>query len=408
MFILSDTGSKGSKYAVFFLCFGSDYYIIGLLCALQAHREILARHKYNVELVVMCDEYIYKFKDQLEKYCDRLVCIKMIALKDHYKATVIEKYASPWLDYIINKWHCLYFDEYEKLMFSDIDMIPASSGLYGLFDKYTAPFVFGGRDYSKGCWNDVYYGCYNNRKQYSDFYSYTRDGKFYIDASQLIITPSRELHKEYYEFVTKLDYTNKRSANKYSTIDETSLYYFISNVKGFKYECFRKEDLYAVPWSKSYVCKDQRKVDTATVQNALIFNYRATIKSWVKPLPLMWPEEFIWKILEKQVISGDNLLKALSVRNTLQMLLKMYNGDKHLEVINRKQSITIKDLTEKLISDGFNLQKDIFSSQAYDALNNNIDSLLSLTKQLNNISNDANIIRECCGIIKSNQFEFMQ
>ena len=70
------------------------------------------------------------------------------------------------------------------------------------------------------------------------------------------------------------------------------------------------------------------------------FNYLSEIKPWNKHLSLMWAEEFIWKIIEKVIISGNSFLKAISVRNSLFCFLYLdKNNNDTLQIVNKKKTL---------------------------------------------------------------------
>lgn len=110
------------------LCYHSSFYLSGLLCSLYSHKKLKPN---NVELVVMCDSVIYEYKDIIKDFCDQIFAIDMFEIPGvdkTYKENT--KYAQPWMNYIINKWQCLKFEKYKKILLLDIDILPVKKSLY--------------------------------------------------------------------------------------------------------------------------------------------------------------------------------------------------------------------------------------------------------------------------------------
>ncbi|AYV82759.1 MAG: hypothetical protein Hyperionvirus2_127 [Hyperionvirus sp.] len=402
MFIISDSGYKGKKFAVFLLCYGSDYYLMGLLCTLYAHQKLVGA---DIEIVVMCDEYIYKFKEHFEPRCDRIVLMNMDVLQGHHHLYKVEKYSQSWMNYIINKWHCLYFDEYAKILFIDIDILVADESVYDIFTSYSEPYIFSCRKRApSNCVKRFYYGNFE-KKKYKDHYDYTTNGNFFLDGGFVLLTPGKKLHDEYYDFLAGLDFQNKKIISQISTIDEVTLFYFIVHVKNLPFNCIKEADTYIIPWKTNYLC-DTKEEFQKYVKQSNAFNYLSEVKPWNKPIPLMWPEEYIWKIIEQRVISGSPFLKALSVRNSLYCYLYLdKNNDKTLQITNKSKRNDVYKFIEILKKKFGSLTNKIFGKQAYDVIKASMVELLSYKEPLNALGSDVDLVGKCCGVIEGKKYK---
>lgn len=402
MFILDDSGYKEHKYAIFLLCYGNDYYLMGLLCTLFAHQTIIKESKMDIELVVMCDEYINKYRDYFKMYCDRIVVMNMDVLREHHKLYRNAKYSKKWMNYIINKWHCLYFEEYSKILFTDIDILPTQPSNYNVFTDYSEPYIFCGRKFDGRCIIHIFHNTHT-KGIYKDYYNYIEKGDFFIDAGYILLTPSKKLHDEYFDFVKTIDTTNKNALRQESGIDEVTLYYFIAVVKDLKYNCIKKEHFPVVPWKSSYMCAPNDVINK-NIKNGKIFNYLSTVKPFVKPVSLMWPEEYIWKILENKVVKNNTMAKSLSVRNSLHSYLYLEKKDDSLQIINKSKKHDIYNLIGKLKSKKLNLGHPLFSERAFETISRSTPELNSYVEPLNKIDDNIDIIKKCCGLITVDHF----
>ena len=58
------------KYAISMLLFGNENYITGSIISAYAHKQYINKLKLDVDLIVMVDEKIFKYKNELLKYFD--------------------------------------------------------------------------------------------------------------------------------------------------------------------------------------------------------------------------------------------------------------------------------------------------------------------------------------------------
>lgn len=398
-FIKNDTGYKNGKYAIFFLCYLNDHYVIGLLETLYAHRKLLGKDN-DIELVVMCDEYISNFKDEIIKYADRVVTINMDRLNGHMDVYGIKKYAMQWIEYIHNKWHCLYFDEYKKILFLDIDTLPVNKKLYNIFTNYKEDIIFSGRAIaSSGCLKSVYYNEASISK-YSSYEEYNKYNKTHVDASYMLLPPSKKLHDEYYSYmktIDPLDASLISTGLNASTIDEKSILYYLTSKTNITFNFFKKDDDFAVPWKKAYLCDN---LDTVKYKsnNLNIFNYRSQIKPYLMPLEFLHAESYIWKLIEKNIVSKSKLIKALSIRNALYSYL-LSKVESYMAPVDDISKSNVGRMVQLLDKNGLTLENPIFNKQSYNALIKSFDLLFSYIKPIND---NYEIYNKCCGLINKN------
>jgi hypothetical protein len=396
-FIIDDTGHKNANapYAIFHLCYLNDLYIMGLLDTLSAHRKVKPS---NVELVVMVDKYISNYKPEILQLADRVITIDLQKLENHSSIYGIKKYAMEWINYIHNKWQCLYFDEYKKILFLDIDTLPVSPLLYNVFTNYTEDVIFSGRTVSpKNCWTTVYYDQHRFHK-YKSYDEYNKDIKIHVDASYMLLPPSKKLHADYFQFMSTVDPTDPSiitSGVGSTTIDEKSLLYYITCRTDLTCNLFRPEDDYAVPWVKSYVCDTEK--DVIRKSNSLhIFNYRSQIKPFLMPIEFLYPESYIWKLLETRIVSGNKIIKALSIRNALYSYL-LSEKESYLKPTFPEAKKHISDILDIIHKNKLTLSDPLFDPmKSYTHIIESFDLLFSYIEHLNK---NYEKYDDCCGLI---------
>lgn len=352
----------------------------------------------------MCDKVIYEYYDEISKYCDRIIQIDMFILENHSELYKHDKYNKQWINKIVNKWHCFYFDEYKKILFSDIDILPANRHVYNIFNKYNESFVFMCR-VNNECTkivnkNNFQFSQSTNQPNNNDsFDNYVKYGKNHIDGGYLLITPNKTLHKEYFNFIA--DPNIKTNVSQLSGIDETTLFYFLVHIKKLDYTCFNYRDQNIVPWKTKYSCMNMRELQNKVI-NSNVYNYLSKVKPFVKPIALMWPEEYIWKIIEKKIISGNRLLKALSIRNAIYCYLRIDDKDIpfNINIANKDKILH----ANKELKKSFKLNDDIFSGSSIKVIKTNTNKLMRYIDFLNKLNGTINIYTQCCGLIKKDKF----
>ena len=327
-------GGGRNKYAIVSLCMLNDIYVIGACISAYTHKKF----KKDIDLVIMCDDIIYnKYKTTLERYYDKVVKIDLIKfdISRNYKLPY-DKY-SPWIGYSTNKWQCLNFIEYDKILFLDVDILPIKKSFYDIL-SYNTP-AFHHVLHKKECIN-------NNKIYIPPIDSYSKlinniDKYGSIDGGICLLEPSKSLYTEYIDSINKL-YSNGIYSTYYSGPDETSLFYFFIKKNIPLHDiCI---EYAVVPWD-----------NIKSVKNAKAYNFLSRIKPWVKPLIISWDEEKIWHKIYHQMKKSKELktLYKKTLLSTLKSFLdlpeklqrKYYNTDHSKYIMDKlKKVITYKKL----------------------------------------------------------------
>ena len=342
------------KYAIAMLCMLKDDYVLGACISSYALKQLIKEsiHKNNIDLIIMCDKYIYKkYGKLLSNYFNKVILINLhhfnwINGYQHLSKTIAKKYA--WLNYSVNKWQCLKYDEYDKLLFIDIDILPMKKEFYNIFFNSTPCFhhIFqesmGRHDIDmKKCINN--YKTVDILKKYNSFYDYINNNKDYvynkksgmggytIDGGIVLLKPDKKVYEKYKEFVYRT-FEKGLYTFKTSGPDETTLFYFYQKIVGN--ESYRICDEYlVVPWDSPELAK-----------TTMAYNYIQFIKPWLKPAFLSWPEELLWrKIYNIMPKNGD--IKQL-FKKTL-----VYGYDIYLKLDTRQRTKWFNKTNEKDIKE---------------------------------------------------------
>jgi len=334
-------------FAIVMLCMLQDHYVLGACVAAYVHRYLFSKIDKRIELVIMCDENIYqKHSDTLLKYFDKVIKIKLYKFdkrKDHQTMNkFVTKYG--WIIYSTNKWQCLKFTEYEKILFIDIDVLPISQKFYEIFDYDTPGFHFmlppdqlikQNYEFENDCTNNTQMT--NLLDKFSNYEQYASSllNVMTLDGGIVLLKPDIEIYKQYVEFINKIYHNGIYSAHTTGP-DETSLFYFF--VKEQPKKTFYRicGEHIVIPWDfpKHFIKK------------ATAYNFLSYVKPWLKSKFLMWPEELLWRVLyDNMAHYGDieSLFKKVIVKGFRQFLeseskkvynLKYYNNLKNNAILN--------------------------------------------------------------------------
>lgn len=313
-----------NKYAIFMICFFKDHYVLGACIAAFTHKQYLKKLNLNIELVIMCDDYIYnKYNQTLNKYFDKVTNIKLRSfdLSEDYKFAK-DKYT--WINVSLSKWECLKYDEYDKILFIDIDILPNNTSFYDILNFNTPAFL--NNNLEKECISSKAFK-YKLNNSYYKYINENLNNIGSIDGGILLLKPSKETHKEYVNF-TNYIYKNGIYSHSKSSPDESSLFYFYLKKNINMYDICRE---YAViPW-------DNHKF----VKEAKAYNFLSWIKPWVKPLFLSWSEETIWRDIYNIMPHYEKIEKILN--NSIIEYINEYNKMSH----NRKMKSNNLDYVTK-------------------------------------------------------------
>jgi hypothetical protein len=265
--------------AIFMFCILKDHYVLGACITAFVHKSFINNLKLDIELVIMCDDYIYeKYEDTLNKYFDRVINVKLRYFESSHKYQYPKEKYSSWIGYSLNKWQILKYVEYNKILFLDIDIMVCDKKFYDIFNFNTPALHM--KPIKFDCHNDLQYTINIGKLSYDEYIH--NDTKYNtLDGGIVLVTPNLNTYNEYFEMVDTL-YKNGIYSSLKSGPDETSLcYYFMKNDIPIYNIC---TDNIVVPWD-----------DREYVNIAKSYNFLSFVKPWTKPIFLSWEEEMIWR-----------------------------------------------------------------------------------------------------------------
>ena len=328
------------KDAICMLCMLKDHYVLGACISAFTHKQFIKKYNLNIDLVMMCDDYIFnKYNHILNKYFDKVNKIQLEYFK--YKDFNNKRHNS-WMNYATNKWQCLKYDEYNKILFIDIDTLPTNKLFYNIF-KFNTP-AFHIMNLNEECINNNEFK-YNMNFTYNE---YLKDvPRFFnvgsIDGGICLLSPDKDLYNEYKQYTNEIFKDGIPHQVKVFP-DESSIYNFFLKKKKIYKIC---NDYLIVAWSNN--TKDQ--------SDAKALNYLSTVKPWVKPFFLFYPEEFIWKDIYD--LMNDSKLEELRKKIVINDIKKINFNDNNMMKnynITQNNKNEMKYITKKL---DFNFIKNL-------------------------------------------------
>lgn len=311
--------------AIFMLIFGKTHYIVGAVIAASVHKKFMKKNNIYMDIICMVDNTIYEYKDELLKYFDKVILIDLIEIKLYNETKIIDKYID-WIRYSINKWQALRFDEYDKILFCDIDLLPIDKDFYNIFDIDT----FGLYVNSK-CDN---FNEYIDKKDFLDntiiedneYYHIALKLKMNINATIVLLKPDIKLYQEYLEFIKLCEKNNGyKSTIQFSGPDESTLLLFLLFYKNIKCK-YISCDYAVIPWD----FKDIHKYKFKSI------NYASMIKPWLKIPMICWSDEIIWHKLVLKTIDKDSKIYDIYLSNIISNLYIFVQ--KYKDTINNRKS----------------------------------------------------------------------
>ena len=313
------------RCAIVMMCILKRLYVIGGCMAAWTHKKMLLEYykkntDISIDLVIMCDKEIYKaYKGLLKLYFDK---VKKIKLRNYnfditkHSDTWKSKY-SDWIGMSVNKWQCMKYTDYDKVLFLDIDILPITYDFYNLFKIKTPAFNLINIQ-NKEKWNEIEKECQDGMITRYNFPSYNEmisTMKWSANGGLVLLKPSKKKYKKYFNFIDN-EIKNNMKSSLSSGPDETTLLYFFS--KKFYRIC---SDNNVPPWDIPN--------PTHYIKKAKSINYLGKIKPWAKPLFYMWEEEMIWKDIYN-IMEHNNQLDKL-----YKMILEegMINCNKNKKVL---------------------------------------------------------------------------
>jgi hypothetical protein len=318
------------KNAIAMLIFGNTQYIPGAIISTFLHKLYLKKLQLKVDLIVMIDDYIYKYKDELLKYFDVVKKIKMIEMNLSKEYYMIKKY-SKWMKYSINKWQIMKYEEYDKILFLDTDFLPINEKFYDIF-KFNTPAVTTNLPCEEGKELDKTFFMKKENvnivknSSVETYYKHSLKLNSSINATALMLSPNIKMYEEYIDFIKKIEKKGYIS-HSVSGVDETSLLFF------FRY--YKDIPIYCIPKKYSIAPWDDKDYD---INNVYAINYVSQIKPWVRLPMFQWGEEYIWHILAKKALKKSKIITEIYIDCLLQNLYYFINN---LQQINKKSGYNL-------------------------------------------------------------------
>lgn len=274
---------KKNKYAICLLAFNNDVYLTGALIAGFIHKQYINKFSLDIDILLMIDKSFEKYIFELKNVFDKISVINLteINLSPEYK---IHKKYSHWLKYSINKWQVLNFEEYDKILFCDTEIVPMSEKWYhDLFNLKPPAFLSKGKNnnYGKIITKDII----TNKELISseDYRTSSKYFQFTIDAGLVLLEPNKMLYEEYLNFVKFAEGKSGYISSNISGADETTLLLFTIFYK--QLECR------LIPYNYAVITWENHSYDKNNIEG---LNFLSYIKPWVKPELIQWSDERLW------------------------------------------------------------------------------------------------------------------
>lgn len=354
------------------LIFGNETYLIGGCLSAFVHKKIIEKLNLNIKIVVMVDNLIYKYKKELLFFFDEIFLINLIEIKLGVKYLINERY-SKWIKYSVNKWQLLKLDQFNKILFIDVDVLPIDDKFYELFNFNTPALFTNGNQNLNNIKISQNYIFFKDNFNIKDVCSTNIRLKKSIDGSLALFTPNKNLYNDYIDFLKYCDDKGGWNAFPYGGVDETSILLFLL--------IYKKMNIYHI--SNKYLVKPKKFI------NNYALNYVSSIKPWTKLPIIQWPDENIWHEIVKKAFINQPLLTNLYLKLLIKELIEfidnydyLINNNKFYE--NNIECVTnpkIKDKTFKLIN-YINKNKNKLLQENDNINNNEIKKIIKYSKYI--------------------------
>lgn len=267
--------------AIFMLIFGDPMYVKGGCISAKIHKNYIKQLNLNIEVNVMVDNIIYNnYRDDLLTSYDNIFKLDMIKINVNDKMKN-DRYLS-CMPYLVNKFQVFNYEQYDKILFLDVDIIVTTQEFYDIF-YFNVPSVFTGNEYSKN--NDeidpfffdkskIFVSKNIKEKRYNEALRFLSRS---INSSIFLISPNKIIYDEYILF---LKLCEGNDGIKIHHADEKTFILFL---------CFYKNlTTYNIPYD---FLVDYRYIKN-TKYKAL--NYPVDVKPWIKHLNELTKEEMLW------------------------------------------------------------------------------------------------------------------
>lgn len=303
------------NFAIAMLIFKNPLYIIGGCLSAWTHRKFIKENGLNIKLIVMIDKTFYKYKEELEKYYDVVELIDIIELKLNQKYKIIDKY-SDWMKFSASKWNIFKYDEYDKILFLDTDILPINSNFYDIFNFDTPSIMINGN-------NGIKNSIVNKNIFLSNIENISNNQYFYIstkfthslNGGILLIKPDKKIFYEYINFLKICEEKNGYISKYDSGIDETTLVLFLFFYKKIPVHLIPYEYI-PIPWEKNPYNKN----------NVVGINFLSLIKPWIKLPMIQWADENIWHIIAKKAFEKHSIITKIYTEYLIDEIYNFYHN----------------------------------------------------------------------------------
>jgi hypothetical protein len=314
------------KYnAIGMIIFNNPLYLVGACLSAWTHRKFIEKYSLDIKLIVMINEPISEYEEDLKKYFDIVSIIKLREMKLHPNYFVIKKY-SEWMKYSITKWEIFNYEEFDKILFIDIDILPIKKEFYNVFNYDTPAIIVKGINYinsgilkKKNFLKENYIKEYSEKKINNDeYWNLSNKLEKSLDAGFVLISPNKKIFEEYIQFLQICEGKSGFISKYDSGVDETTLLFFLVFYKNLKVNLIPYN--YApIPWEKNPYDKNEVKG----------INFLSMVKPWVKLPLIQFPEENIWHKIAKKALEIHSDVTKIYVKCLIDELYKFYYGWKN-------------------------------------------------------------------------------
>lgn len=329
-----------NKNAIGMIIFNNPLYLVGACLSAWVHRKYISKYDLNIDLVVMVDKQIYKYKDELEKYFNKVKLIDLIEIKLNPKYYVMQKY-SEWMKYSVSKWQILNFDEYKKILFIDIDILPIDKKFYNIFTIDTPAIMVRGLNLEQNILAEpeIFLDDIRNYQD-NEYCNLSVKLKHSLDAGFILLEPNKTIYNQYINFLKICEGSNGYMSKYDSGVDETTLLLF--------FIFYKKIPVHLIPYNYAPIPWDKFPYDKTNIMG---INYLSMIKPWVKLPITQWADENIWHRIAKKALNKHSVITKIYIKYLIDELYKFYfNWQKNISKSNspyNMESIKSSNLKNK-------------------------------------------------------------
>lgn len=373
-----------NKNAIGMIIFNNPLYIVGGCLSAWTHRKFIKKYNLKIDLIVMVDNTIYKYKDELKKYFDVVELIDLIEIKLSPKYNVINKY-SQWMKYSVSKWTILKFDKYQKILFIDTDILPIDEKFYSIFEFDTPAIMIKGLNLEpniigkKELFIDTQF---DHDIKFDEYSELSLKLKHTLDAGLILLKPNKKMFDEYIDFLKICEDKNGYISKYDSGVDETTLIMF--------FIFYKKINVHLIPYNYAPVPWEKFKYDKNETKG---INFLSMIKPWIKLPIIQWADENIWHKIAKKALDKHSILTKIYIKYMIDELYKFYYGwKKNISISNSPYNMEALKSSGEIKYKMFKLF-DYLKTHPKDGLNiSQIENIINQTVEIHKSMDKKTII----------------